>query len=219
MSGKITALRFQRQNPERVNVYLDGKFAFALPAIEAAQLRKGQELSDTEIERLRALDAETKAYERALRFLGYRPRSEAEVRAHLRRRRIESMIVDRVIERLKNAGYLDDRIFARFWVENRQQFNPRSVRAVRQELRRKGVAPEIIEEALQQGYEDEEEMAYQLLSSRLHRWHGLDRAAFWRKGGGYLARRGFSYEVIEPVLRRMWAYLRADSEGVAKIVG
>lgn len=216
MSGKITALRFQKQNRERVNVYLDGRFAFALPAVEAAKLRKGQELSDAEIEQLQALDAEAKAYERALRFLSYRPRSEAEVRRHLQRHRIGLQMVDRVIERLRSAGYLDDRAFARFWVENRQQFNPRSAQAIHQELRRKGVAPELIEEALQQGHNDEEEIAYQLLSSRVYRWHGLDRAAFWRKGSGYLARRGFAYEVIEPVLRRVWAHLQADSEPLDK---
>ncbi|MCS7220203.1 MAG: RecX family transcriptional regulator [Anaerolineae bacterium] len=210
MPGRITALRFQKRNRERVNVYLDGRFAFTLPAVAAAQLRKGQELSDTEIEHLQTLDAEAKAYERALRFLGYRPRSEAEVRCHLQRHRVDLQMVDRVIERLRSAGYLDDRAFARFWVENRRQFNPRSAQAIQQELLRKGVASELIEEALQHEHNDEEEIAYQLLSSRVYRWRGLDRATFWRKGGGYLARRGFAYEVIEPALRRMWAQLQAD---------
>ncbi len=214
MSGRITALRFQKQNKERVNVYLDGRFAFALPALEAAKLRKGQELSDEEIERLQALDAEAKAYARALRFLSYRPRSEAEIRRYLQRRQVDQPLIERVIERLHGAGYLDDAVFARFWVENRQQFSPRSMRAVQQELRRKGVAPEVIEEALQQGQGDEEETAYQLLSSRLHRWRGLDRATFWRRGGSYLARRGFSYEVIEPVLQRLWERMQAGREAL-----
>jgi len=83
MGRRITGLRFQKHTAERVNVYLDGHFAFGLPAIEAARLRVGQELSEAEIERLRALDAEQKAYDRAVRFLAFRPRSEAEVRRHL----------------------------------------------------------------------------------------------------------------------------------------
>ncbi len=204
MSGVVTALRFQRRNKERVNVYLDGEFAFALPALEAAKLHKGQVLSDEEIERFKAIDREEKAYERALRFLGYRPRSIAEVRRYLQRRQVEEPMLQRIIDRLQAMGYLDDRAFARFWVENRQQFSPRGERALRHELRLKGVDPDLIEEVLKASEADEEEMAYRLIQVRARRWRDLDRSSFWRKASGYLARRGFSYDVINAVLRRLW---------------
>jgi regulatory protein len=212
MGGIITALRFQKGDKERVNVYLDEQFAFALPAVEAARLRKGQELSDDEIERLKALDAEARAYERAVRFLGYRPRSVAEVEHHLREHQMDEPVVRRVISRLQAAGYLDDEGFARFWVENRQQFNPRGAGALRHELRLKGVAPDVIEETLRAADVDEETAAYQSISAKAKHWRELDRAAFWKKAGGYLARRGFSYEVIESVLGRLWAQRQADEE-------
>jgi regulatory protein len=52
MAGTITALRFQKRNKDRVNVYLDGQFAFGLAAIEAVRLRVGQTLSDDDVARL-----------------------------------------------------------------------------------------------------------------------------------------------------------------------
>ena len=83
MAGHISALRFQKRTSERVNVFLDGSYAFALPATVAAGLRPGQYLSDEDIARLKALDEQERAYERCLRFLAYRPRSTAEVRRYL----------------------------------------------------------------------------------------------------------------------------------------
>jgi regulatory protein len=76
MSGTITALVAQKKNPDRVNVYLDGRFAFGLAAIEAVRLRRGQTLTDADVERLQAADDVEKAREKALRFLGNRPRSD-----------------------------------------------------------------------------------------------------------------------------------------------
>lgn len=77
MTATITALRFQKRNPERVNVYLDGSYAFGLPALIAASLRIGQSLGEDEIASLQGQDAAQRAYERALRFLASRPRSSA----------------------------------------------------------------------------------------------------------------------------------------------
>ncbi|HEY65930.1 MAG TPA: hypothetical protein G4O02_15315 [Caldilineae bacterium] len=212
MGGVITALRFQKRSREWVNVHIDGRFAFAIPAAEAARLHKGQELTDEEIARLKAIRLEQKAFERALHLLRYRPRSIAEVKDHLRSHRVDDAIIQRVIERLQRIGYLDDKAFARFWVENRQQFNPRGLYALRQELRSKGVPPEVIEETLAAMPVDEEAVAYELISARRQRWDKLDRSTFWRKARGYLARRGFSYEAIDAALQRLWAELEADRE-------
>ena len=86
MAGTITALRYQKRNKNRVNVYLDDQFAFGLAAIEAARLHVGQTLTDDDVVRLRRRDDVERAYERALDFLSYRPRSEAEVCRNLRRK-------------------------------------------------------------------------------------------------------------------------------------
>jgi regulatory protein len=148
MATTITALRFQQRNRERVNVYLDGAFAFGLPAVIAASLHIGQSLDEDEIVSLQGQDAVQRAYERALRFLASRPRSTAEVRRNLEQQALPGPTADAVIQSLLAAGYLDDEAFARYWVSNREQFRPRAPLALRQELRQKGIADSIINRAL-----------------------------------------------------------------------
>ena len=135
MSGTITRLQFQQKTADRVNVYLDGQFAFGLPALEAARLRVGQHLSDADIDALHAVDQTQKAYDRAVRFLSYRPRSVSEVRRHLAQDGEDEATVEAVLGKLAEQGYLNDAEFARYWVDNRTQFRPKGPRALRQELR------------------------------------------------------------------------------------
>jgi regulatory protein len=201
MAGTITALRFQKRNKDRVNVHLDGRFAFGLAAIEAARLKVGQVLSDADIARLQKKDEIERAYERALNFLSYRPRSEAEVRRNLRKKNLEEDVIDAVIERLTRAGLLDDREFARYWVENRLQFKPRGARALRQELWEKGVPDPIISETLESV--DENKAARRVAEDGARRMAHLQPDDFCRKLSAYMARRGFSYAVIKPLVEEM----------------
>jgi len=194
MSGTITALKFEAHSQQRVSVYLDGEPAFWLPALEAARLRHGQVLSDAEIAALRALDERECAYEQAVRFLGFRPRSRAELAQYLRRKRVADEIVSDVLARLKDAGYLDDEAFARFWVENRQMFRPRSQRALGIELRQKGVSREVVHDAVSE--QDDEAAAWQAVEGRLSRWSDLNPDELRPKITGFLARRGFGYSTI-----------------------
>jgi len=202
--GKITSLRFQKHTPDRVNVYLDDRFAFGLPAVIAASLRVGQVLSDGEVEQLQAVDADQKVYDRAVRFLSYRPRSVAELQRHLMQAGIPEATVDAAVERLRQQGYLNDAEFARFWVESRQRFKPRGERALRQELRQKGLDAATIATATS-GL-DATALAYDAARSRAIRLAGLaqsDPMAFRQKLSSHLLRRGFDYEVIREVLARL----------------
>jgi len=206
--GTITALRFQKRNENRVNVYLDGQFAFGLAAIKAARLRVGQTLSDDDVARLQQQDKVERAYERALNFLSYRPRSEAEVRRNLRKKDLEDEIIEATVERLTRAGLLNDWEFACYWVENRLQFKPRGARALRHELREKGVSASIIAKALDDL--DEEAAARKVAEARVRRLAHLEPRDFRRKLGAHLARRGFSYAVIEPLIDEMLEAARCE---------
>jgi regulatory protein len=201
MAGTITALRFQKRNKDRVNVYLDGRFAFGLAAIEAARLEIGQALNDADIARLQKQDEVECAYERALNFLSYRPRSEAEVRRNLSRKNVEKEVADLVVERLTRARLLDDEGFARYWVENRLQFKPRGARAIRQELWEKGVPEAVISQALE-GF-DEEAAAREAAEKGARRLARLEPRDFRRKLQSHMARKGFSFAVIEPLIEEM----------------
>jgi regulatory protein len=208
MAGTITALKFQQRNKERVNVYLDGEYAFGLDAIEAAQLRKGQDLSNAEIAALKARDERNQAFNRAVRFLSYRPRSRTEVERYLRGKAIAEDVVVDVIARLEQARYLDDESFARFWVENREKFKPRGQRALRYELRQKGVNERVISDVLS-GLDDEA-TAWRAIESRLDRWTNLPDAEFRQKVLGYLSRRGFDYSTISTTLAKAFQILNSQ---------
>jgi regulatory protein len=212
MAGTITALKVQKRNPQRVNVYLDGRYAFGLAAIEAAKLRRGQVLSDEDIEKLKERDSCEKAHNRALRFLSYRPRSEAEVRRYLQGKAVSPAVEEEVIERLTRARLLDDLAFARYWVENRERFKPRSLRMLRHELRQKGVDAKTIAQALADL--NEEESAYRAAAQRGRRLAHLDQASFRQKLSAYLLRRGFPYGVVNSTVERIWQELRAEGENI-----
>lgn len=208
MAGTVTALKFQKRNEERVSVYLNGEYAFGLTAIEAARLHKGQVLSDSEISALKTQDEENRAYDRALNFLSYRPRSRMEVERYLRGKRVDEEVVADVLLRLEQARYVDDETFAHFWVENREQFRPRSRRALRYELRQKGVSNAIIDRVLSSI--DDEAAAWRAIEGRLGRWADLPSDRFRQKVMGYLSRRGFGYSIISLTVEKALRTLDAE---------
>ena len=202
---RITALETQLRQAERVNVFLDGEFAFGLAVITAQQagLHIGRELSQAEIDALLGDDLFQKALARALVLLGYRPRSESEVRQRLVRARFEPELIDRVVDKLRSECYLDDKEFARFWTENRTNFNPRGGRLISLELRQKGVERAAIEEALEEGL-DEEAAAFAAARKKLRQVSGLEYREFRKRLGDFLARRGFNYDTSKTVVNRLW---------------
>ncbi len=210
MAGTISALVAQKKNPDRVNVYLDGKFAFGLAAIEAVRLRRGQLLSDSDIEHLQAADDVEQAHEKALRFLSNRPRSEWEVRQNLLKAGYADESIEQVLERLRSVALLDDAAFARYWIENRTQFKPRGAAALRQELRRKGVTRDVIDEVLTETEHDDDKAALQAALAKANRYRQLPRPEFAQKLGAYLARRGFNYEISREAVAAAWQAVHAE---------
>lgn len=206
---KITALEEQKKNHKRVNVYLDGRYAFGLQAMLAATLRVGQMLSPEEIAQLQERDLVEVAHDRALSFLTYRPRSRAEMEAYLQRRKVTPDVIQTVIGRLLEAGLLDDEAFAKYWVENRELFRPRGPHSLRFELWRKGVADAIISDALEDI--DETKSAYQAARRKARTMRSLDRETFRRRLGGFLQRRGFSYDTVKETVDRLWRELQASA--------
>lgn len=215
MGREITALTLQKHNKDRVNVYLDGEFAFGLAAIEAVRLRVGQELSNDEIIELQMKDDIERAYERALNYLSYRPRSEAELRRNLRRKDVEEPVIDVVVGRLTRAGLLDDREFAKYWVDNRARFNPRGLRGLRHELRQRGISRDIIDDVL--ATYDVQAAARKVVEAGARRLSEAEPCDFRRKLQAYMARRGFSYGVIKPLVQqKLEERHREEEDGTAR---
>jgi regulatory protein len=207
---KITAIEVQKRTPNRVNIHLDGEFAFGLARIVAAWLRVGQELSEEKIEQLQAEEARERAFQQAILFLSYRARSESEIRQNLRKHEIPEPVIEQTLERLKQDGLANDDKFARAWVENRSALRPRSRRMMAMELRQKGLDAEAISSATESV--DDEALAYEAAQKRVPRLKNLEWNEFRKKLSDFLGRRGFSYSVIAPVVTRIWNEARRDEQ-------
>jgi len=199
---KITTLVVQKRNPNRVNIYLDGEYAFGVARIVAAWLRVGLELDEKKIEQLQAEDARERAFQQAMLFLSYRARSESEIRQNLIKHEIPESVIDLTLEKLRQAGLANDNEFAQAWVENRSAFRPRSRRMLAIELRQKGLDDESMQSALKNV--DDEPLAYEAAKKRATRFKDLEWSEFRKKLSEFLARRGFSYAVIAQVVSRIW---------------
>lgn len=210
MNREITALKAQKKNPNRISVYLDGEYAFGLARIVAAWLKIGQVLSEEDIERLKLQDTHEVAYQRGLRFLSYRARSESEIHRKLSEQGFETPVIEAALQRMKENGFLGDEQFARDWIENRSTFRPRSKRMLALELRQKGVAEESIQQALAETG-DEDHLAYQAAVKYAARLAETDWETFRKRLGSFLTRRGFSYGTIAPVLRQVWDEIHASA--------
>ncbi|MCX6017800.1 MAG: RecX family transcriptional regulator [Chloroflexi bacterium] len=210
MAGTITALKAQRSAKDRVNVHIDGEFAFGLALIHAVWLKTGQLLSDEEIVALRAADTLEQAQQRAVNLIAFRPRSVREVRQRLQRADVDAATIERVVEQLRSAGLLDDEAFSKAWVESRLRAAPRGRRMIAWELRRKGVADSEIEAALE-GVNDED-AATEAARRRWPKLASLPPRDRKRKLFEFLARSGFEYSAMEEALRRIETDDLADTQ-------
>lgn len=210
MAGTITDIQAQKRHKDRVNIYLDGHYAFSVDVRAAARLRVGLALSDADIVELRQKDDVAYAYERAVRYLGTRPRSIEEIRRYLRKKETPADVIATVIERLKDMGYVDDEEFARMWVRNRAEFNPRGPAALRAELRTKGIADHIIDQALLDL--DSTNLAMQAAQQKARSLRHEDQYSFRRKLGNYLVRRGFDYETARAVADTLIEQMEFDTD-------
>ena len=199
---KVTALEVQKKNPNRVNVHLDGEFAFGLARITAAWLKVGDVLSEEKLASLQAEDARERALQQALLFLSYRARSEKEIRQNLKKHEYPEDAIEYTMIRLRENRLANDKEFAQAWVENRSTFRPRSRRALTMELRQKGLDEETIKNAVSDV--DEEALAYETARKRAPRLQRLEWGAFRKKLSEHLARRGFPYSVVSSVVTRVW---------------
>jgi regulatory protein len=209
MGKTITAITAQKRDKKRVNIFFDGEFAFGISRIVAAWLQVGQNLTDEQISKLISEDQDEVAYQRAIKLITYRDRSIAEIRQSLHQKQIPEEIIENVINRLGENGLLDDKRFANLWIENRNEFRPRSHRMLALELRKKGISEDIISQVLENTTADEE-LAHKAAQKQIRRYKTLEWQDFRRKLGSFLARRGFSYETVDLTVHQIWAEYRSE---------
>ncbi len=200
----ITDIKPQK-NKKRFNIYLDGQFAFGL-SVEArlkAGLKIDQEISSQKVEELIKEDEFLKFYDRALNFLSYRPRSEKELQDWFKKKKVGSETQKLIEKKLNRLGYLDDREFARWWVEQRLTFRPFGKRRLALELRQKGINQEMVEEELGKLEDDKLiELAEELVKKKMKTTKNLPYLQAREKLFAFLSRRGFHWEIIKEVVAK-----------------
>ncbi len=145
-----------------------------------------------------------KARNSAFQFLKTRNRSEKETRLRLLKKKFTGDVVEQTIQYLKSVQLLDDRQFARDWIQMRRR-KPFGARRILFELREKGIASEIIKEEIEQSTTDYSEVdaVISLAQKCLQKYQQLDQPTALRRLAGYLSRRGFNNETIEKVINHL----------------
>jgi len=204
MKKTITEISAQKRNRRRVNISLNGSYAFSLDRMTAAWLQVGRELSDAEIEQLQMRDEVEVAFNQALNLLGHRSRSVAEMTRYLEGKGYAPGTLKAVLAQLEEEGLLNDDRFAREWIENRSTFRPRSQSQLRAELRFKGLEESSIDSALEESGVDDAALAMAAARKQAHRYLSSDYETYRKKLGNALLRRGFSYATVNDTLRTLW---------------
>jgi len=154
------------------------------------------------LEILKQANQRCKALLAAERLISFRPRSESELRQNLARKGFSGETITLVMDKLRLSGLVDDSAFARYWTENRAAFRQKGQRLVQAELRNKGVALEVAQEAT--AILDDTESAYLAGLKKARLLRKYDYSEFSRKLGEFLRRRGYDYDAIRPSIKRLW---------------
>lgn len=205
----ITAISTQKCNENRVNVSIDGKYRFSLDICQLIELsiKVGNDYSEQEIAKFENESQFGKTYNRTLEYCFVRPHSAREIKDYLYRKTrptltkdgkikpgITSDIAERVFDRLKQKGYIDDVKFASLWIENRSLRKGSSRKKLIYELRLKGVEGSTIDKVLAETSRDDDIEVQKIIDKKKCRYPDVNKLT------AYLARQGFSYETIKRAL-------------------
>src|SRR5258708_24184548 len=141
-----------------------------------------------------------KGYFLAVRFLQYRPRSVKEIKGYLKKKNINETEIENAVMKLQEQKFLNDEEFAKMWVRTRVALKPLSQRVLRLELLQKGIDKEIINTVLAETAEtsgNDLEMARLLAQKKKEKYKNLSRDEVYKKLGGFLMRRGFTYDMVK----------------------
>lgn len=196
----ITSIKSQK-NQKRVNIFIDNKFSFGLDLENFVKfnLKVDQELDEVQIQLIKDSGEQQKIFDKVLRFVMVRPRSEKEIKDYFKRKRINESIHRYMIKRLKSLELLDDAKFAKWWVDFRSV--NRSKRMLHNELRIKGVSKDIIDNVLNEVKIDELKIAKNLINKKLYKFQRYDEKVEKQKIAQYLIGKGFDWNIIQDVLK------------------
>lgn len=199
----ITDIIPQKRKKGRVNIYLDGRFAFSLDlgTLLTEKLEINQEISQEKLEKLIKKGEFNNFYQKVLKLISLRPRSEKEIIDYLRKKNAGENEINLVIKKLKELGLVNDINFVNWWFEQRFFLKPKSLRAIKIELLNKGIKRQIIDEVLREkGLNIDFEIACKLAKKFIKRNKKLPSVKIKEKLSNFLFQRGFDWEIIKKII-------------------
>lgn len=192
---KITDIKQAVKNENRVNIFVDGEYSFSLDISQLVDLKikVGLEIDEEELANFKKISAFGKLYQRTLEWALVRPRSVKEVRDYLWKKQCDKEDEKVIIEKLLQKRYLNDYEFAKFYVENRFVKKGISKKRLSLELVKKGIDKSIIDEVLENGPRNDLEEIKKIIAKKRSRYDD-------EKLTQYLARQGFSYDLIREAI-------------------
>lgn len=195
---KITNIKQQVKNPERVSIFVDEKYSFSLSLDEllAQKLKKDQELGATDVKRLKKISDDGKLRARSLEWLLNRPHSIREFKDYLYRKKADPELTTALVQEFSDKNYLNEQRFGEWFVELHQR-RGKSNCAIKAQLFKKGIDREMADKLLEGDLEGEMQRLKSLVTKKR-------KAARYKsdpqKLAKYLVTQGFSWNDVKQAL-------------------
>lgn len=200
---KITKIERQKNNLKRYSIFIDYDFAFGIDEEDLIyyKLSEGKNIDESFYNNILENTVFKNAKDKALKYLGYKMRTEKQVKIKLYSYDFSESIVNQVINLLKEYNYINDEEYAKSFIKNKMNLTGYGSLKIRYELKMQGIQQEIFEKYLQEESElSEEKKVIELINKRVKNLVEIDYKEK-QKIYAYLARRGFSYNIINIALK------------------
>lgn len=199
----ISKITQGKNNPERFNIFFEDKFAFSVDqaVLVKYQLSKGKELGQWTIEEMVFDDQIRKAYNKALHYLGFRMRSEGEVRQKLKDKEFGEAVIDEAIKKLYSHNFLDDRAFSEALLQTQINSGKKGPRAIQQDMQKKGIDKQMQKDVLDSYSEEQQLEIAKGLAEKIAAKEKLKTPSqIKQKINDSLMRSGYSYDLIKQAI-------------------
>ena len=200
----ITRIEVQKNSKDRVNIYIDDNFfsGLDLELVYTLNLSKGKEINEEELKELIYKDNISKAKNKAFKIINKAEQSEKTLREKLSD--YDEDIVDIVIEYLKDCKFLNDKDFAKRIAHSNSNVSRFGKNKIKQNLYKKGIDREFIDEAIEEIDEDIEfENALYLAQKRYKSVKNEDKRKAYQKLIQHLTYKGFSYDISKRAISKV----------------
>lgn len=210
---KITRIEYQKNNKDRVNIYLDDKFEFGidLNIMIKYGLAKNMELDDEFISQILISEDKAKLYNYAISVLSRGSKSEKELKLKLSDKGYDDESINTAIEKLKANKYINDDDYCKKFINDKINISKYGKRRIKEALINKGIDRELIEKNISYvSQDDETKIAYALAEKKLKSLTDAEPIKKKMKISSFLLNKGFDYEIVNKISSKL---LKVENEG------